>query len=155
MTAAPADRSFPRGAVLGAAGLVALSVLAALAGGAADRPGVLVPDGAGTGAERGRLLRFVDRDDGSVGVIDARTGRLAATLAPGEDGFARGALRGLARERKRRGIGDGPPFVLFVQPDGRLVLTDPETARAIDLGAFGPTNSAAFARLLSAGGGQP
>jgi hypothetical protein len=34
----------------------------------------------------------------------------------GEQGFLRGTLRGLARERLRRGIGSGPVFQLMAAP---------------------------------------
>jgi len=42
------------------------------------------------------------------------------------------------------------PFHLALHVDGRLTLEDPVTARTIELEAFGPTNSGAFARLLPA-----
>ena len=74
--------------------------------------------------------------------------RTVTVLAPGSNGFIRGVLRGLVRERKRRGIGAETPFRLSYLTDGRLLLADPATGRVIDLGAFGPTNTAAFARLL-------
>ena len=47
-----------------------------------------------------RALRFEDRPDGSVAVIDARSGRQIERVQ-GEAGFLRGALRALARERQR------------------------------------------------------
>jgi putative photosynthetic complex assembly protein len=94
-----------------------------------------------------RELRFVDLPDGGVGVIDARLGERIAVFE-GENGFLRSTLRGLARERKRAGFDDGPPFELIGRTDGRLTLIDPTTRRVIDLESFGPTNAAVFARLL-------
>lgn len=94
-----------------------------------------------------RELRFVDLPDGGVGVIDVRDGARIATFE-GENGFLRSTLRGLARERKRSGIGEEPPFELVGRADGRLTLIDPSTKRVIDLESFGPTNAAVFARLL-------
>jgi putative photosynthetic complex assembly protein len=57
-------------------------------------------------------------------------------------------LRGLARERRRSGIGSDIPFELVAHTDGRLTLKDPATARRVDLESFGPTNLMEFARLL-------
>jgi putative photosynthetic complex assembly protein len=99
-----------------------------------------------------RPLRFEDMRDGSIRVTDARTGQIAASVEPGTNGFIRGTLRGLARERKRQGIGIEPPFMLTRWADGRLSLEDPTTSRVIALDAFGPTNGEAFAQLLTAGG---
>lgn len=94
-------------------------------------------------------LRFLDRDDGSIAVVDARDGREIEHIV-GQNGFVRGTLRGLARERRRQGIGAEPPFQLVARADGRLTLIDPSTGRRVDLESFGPTNSAEFARLLTA-----
>ena len=122
-------------------------VLAALLGAGAVRlSGISIsePDAAAVAT---RELRFVDRSDGSIDVFDARSQALVETVR-GEAGFVRGALRGLARERKRSGIGAEPPFTLVARADGRLTLIDPSTHRRVDLEAFGPTNSAEFARML-------
>ena len=62
------------------------------------------------------------------------------------------ALRGMARDRFREGIGGDQPFVLARASDGRLILDDPTTGRNINLGAFGKVNAQAFARLLDAKG---
>lgn len=95
-------------------------------------------------------LRFVDRVDGAVVVQRAADGREVAVLGAEGTGFIRGVLRGLARERRMRGIDSLPPFELVRWSDGRLTLRDTATDRLIDLGAFGPTNLDAFARLLAA-----
>jgi putative photosynthetic complex assembly protein len=94
-----------------------------------------------------RSLRFVDRDDGSVAVIDTSNGQLVENIV-GQEGFVRGTLRGLARERKRQGIGPEQPFNLVAHADGRLTLMDPATGRRVDLESFGPTNESEFARML-------
>lgn len=96
-----------------------------------------------------RDLRFLDRADGAVVIQDARTGQPASIIQPGEKtGFIRGVMRGLARERRSRGIGDMPPFNLTLWRDGELSLTDSATGRSIELTAFGSANRAAFAALL-------
>jgi putative photosynthetic complex assembly protein len=95
-----------------------------------------------------RELRFVDRPDGGVAVIDAHSNATLEVLH-GEQGFVRGTLRGLARERKRRGLGADEPLQLIGRADGRLTLMDPATGERIDLESFGPTNAAVFARWLA------
>ncbi|QYU67324.1 hypothetical protein J4558_20660 [Leptolyngbya sp. 15MV] len=60
-------------------------------------------------------------------------------------------LRGLARDRRMRGLDAAPPFVLTLWQDGAISLTDSATGREIDLGGFGPDNRAAFAGLLGEG----
>ncbi|HVF93642.1 MAG TPA: photosynthetic complex assembly protein PuhC [Sphingomonas sp.] len=96
-----------------------------------------------------RDLRFLDRADGAVVIEDVRTGKIASVIRPGEKtGFIRGVMRGLARERRSRGIGDAPPFDLTLWRDGELSLTDSATGRSIELTAFGSSNRAAFAALL-------
>jgi putative photosynthetic complex assembly protein len=94
-----------------------------------------------------RALRFEDRPDGSIAVVDGRTGALVASVQ-GEQGFLRGALRALSRERRARGLGPEQPFQLIARPDGRLTLVDPVTDQRIDLESFGPINAGKFASLL-------
>ena len=99
-----------------------------------------------------RNLRFLDRADGAVVIQDVQTGRPAAVIEPGQKtGFIRGVMRGLARERRSRGIGDAPPFTLTLWRDGELSLTDSATGRSIEMTAFGSANRAAFAALLAKG----
>jgi putative photosynthetic complex assembly protein len=134
----------PRGALIAAGvmvfGSIALAALARLTGFGTVHMAPSVPV---TMLE----LRFTDEKDGSVGVWDAGGARIGS-FAPGTNGFARGVLRGLARERYRESVGTAPPFRLTRWADGRLTLDDPATARHIDLDVFGPTNVAAFARLI-------
>jgi putative photosynthetic complex assembly protein len=148
MTARPADPLFPRGALIGAALLVAFTVTSAAVARISGLGTVQMPES--TSVET-RSLRFEDMRDGSIRVTDARTGQVAASVEPGTNGFIRGTLRGLARERKRQGIGIEPPFMLTRWADGRLSLEDPTTNRVVELDAFGPTNGGAFAQLLTAG----
>jgi putative photosynthetic complex assembly protein len=107
------------------------------------------PDQRPAVATQERQLRFEDRPDGSIAITDGRTGE-PVTSVQGEQGFVRGALRALARERKARGLGSEQPFQLMVRTDGGLTLYDPATLRRVDLEAFGPTNADNFARLLKA-----
>jgi putative photosynthetic complex assembly protein len=95
-------------------------------------------------------LRFLDRADGAVVVQQAADGHVIEVLPPGTNGFARGVLRGLARDRRLQHLGAGPPFRLVRWSDGRLSLEDPATGRHVNLEAFGPTNAQVFADLLVA-----
>ena len=95
-----------------------------------------------------RLLRFEDSPGGGVAVIDGETGKLLTTVT-GEQGFFRGALRALARDRVARKIGAEQPFKLISRTDGRLTLFDPLSGQRIDLESFGPTNAAVFAQFLT------
>jgi hypothetical protein len=94
-------------------------------------------------------LRFEDRPDGSIAVINYKTGK-QIDVVQGEAGFVRGTLRGLAQERKRRGLDSGPPFELIYRADGRLTLSDTATGRLVDLESFGPTNASTFFKLFNA-----
>jgi putative photosynthetic complex assembly protein len=95
-----------------------------------------------------RSLVFEDQKDGGVRVADGVSGQ-TLTVLYGEQGFVRGALRALARERFSRGIGSAQPFDLIARVDGRVTLMDPSTGQRVDLESFGPTNTAEFARFLA------
>ena len=142
--AALAPDSFPRWVLLCAGGILALSLISVglvrITGNGPDqRVAPITVE---------RSLRFEDRSDGGVSVIDGRGGALL-TVLHGEQGFVRGALRALSRERYARGLGSQQPFQLIARSDGRLTLFDPATGERVDLESFGPTNAGAFARLLA------
>lgn len=96
-----------------------------------------------------RSLHFEDRPNGDIAVIDAGT-RLEVAQFQGEQGFVRGALRALARERRRHEMGPEQPFELTGHVNGRVTLRDPATGMRLNLESFGPTNAAVFSRLQSA-----
>ncbi len=96
-------------------------------------------------------LSFDDQTDGSVAVLDATTGLRFTSIPPESNGFVRGVLRGMNRERKLESLGKDAKFVLAREQNGRLSLEDLQTHRRVDLTAFGPDNAGAFARLLDAG----
>ena len=140
---APCPPTIPRAALVA----MATAIVIALGSAAAVRlSGVDIrePDAA---AVASRMLRFDDLPDGRIAVIDAVSGARVDTVE-GESGFVRGTLRGLARERKRQGLGPERPFELIGRADGRLTLLDPATGRIVDLESFGPTNAGVFARML-------
>jgi putative photosynthetic complex assembly protein len=94
-----------------------------------------------------RELRFEDRVDGGVDVIDAHTLQIISVVQ-GESGFLRGTVRSLALARRQDGHGSAQPFLLVARTDGRLTLQDPVTGKRIDLESFGPANAGVFAALL-------
>lgn len=96
-----------------------------------------------------RDLRIADRADGAILVADARSGRVLEEVPAGGEGFLRGAMRGLARERLRAGAGPEAPFRLSAWPDGRLTLEDSATGQIMELHAFGRGNAEAFLKLLA------
>ncbi len=139
-----ATNVMPRSVLL-TIGAVLLCTLIAVAAVRWSGASITVPDEAAVAV---RELRFEDRPDGSVAVIDATSQSVIHTMT-GENGFFRGALRGLARERRRSGLGSEQPFQLIGRADGRLTLVDPATGQRIDLESFGPTNAAVFARFMN------
>lgn len=144
---------FPKLPLIGAGVIVAMTI--ALAAG--TRLGVLPPMPTAA-TERAahhvatvetRDLRFTDRRDGALVIDDTGRGTVAAVLPHGvNNGFIRGVLRGMARDRKLRDIGPEAPFRLTLFADDALTLFDPSTGRNIELGSFGPTNKQSFADLL-------
>ena len=93
-----------------------------------------------------QTLRFEDRPSGAVAVVDASSGKEIA-LFQGEQGFLRGTLRAMARERQSRGLGSEAPFELMGHVDGRVTLRDTATGERLNLESFGPTNSAVYSQL--------
>lgn len=136
--------NFPRAPLWALAALLAFTVT----GVAAVRWSGVSIQQADAPAVQTRLLRFEDGTDGSITVIDAATG-LTLQSVEGEQGFLRGALRALARERRLRDLDSQPPFALSARADGRLSLTDTATGARLDLESFGPVNAGVFARLLT------
>ena len=102
-----------------------------------------------------RDLLFRDRADGAIVVFDARdTSQPIQVVAPETNGFLRGTMRGLARQRIRQDADRDIPFRLTQWADNRLTLEDPTTHRTVELEAFGATNELVFARLLTAKAGS-
>jgi putative photosynthetic complex assembly protein len=143
MQAAVAPEVIPRRAVWAALLVLALVFSAAAAVRWSGTP-IREPDAA---TVLQRALHFVDRADGGISVVDADSGH-TLDVVHGEQGFLRGSLRGLVRERKRRGLSRTEPFQLIARADGRLTLTDASTGERIELESFGPSNVAVYARWL-------
>lgn len=137
--------SLPRGMVLGTALVLASTLLLATLGHRAP----VNPATTGAQPSATRDLRFSDRADGAVVITDARTGHPIDVVEPGTEGFVRGAMRGLVRQRRIADIGPDLPFRLSAWPDGRITLQDTANGNTMELHAFGRTNAEAFLRLLS------
>lgn len=95
-----------------------------------------------------RDVRFIGGSDDVMVVRDAASGDIVETIPIGKDGFIRGALRGIGRERKLRDLSPEEPYRIIRWEDGRLTISDIATGLRVELDPFGPTNSGAFARLL-------
>lgn len=93
-----------------------------------------------------RKLSFVGQSNGDIAVLDAGT-KVEVARFQGEQGFLRGSLRALNRERKRSGMNPDLPFQLTGHVDGRITLLDTATGQRLSLESFGPTNSAVFSQL--------
>jgi putative photosynthetic complex assembly protein len=141
------NSALPRGAVPGAAALVCFSLVAVIAARIMHWQATPLPAASPVTVLH---LSFRDRPSGAVEVRDAdHDEALVHVIAPGTNGFARGVLRGLARERRAEGVGAAPPFTLTRWSDGRLTLEDPQTKRQLSLEVFGPSNAQPFADLFT------
>ncbi len=140
------NQSVPRGFLLGAALLIIGTVSLA----ASARASRLAEPAVVQAPRESVEIRFEDRPDGTLAVLDARSGREISAVAPGTNGFIRGVVRGMFRSRKLESVGHERTFMLMREAEGRLTLTDPTTNRRVDLDSFGPTNSAAFGNILAA-----
>jgi putative photosynthetic complex assembly protein len=140
----PVTDTFPRWVLWATAALLSFTLMAV----ALIRITGQGPDQLAAATVNERLLRFEDTAGGGVAVIDGETGKLLTTVT-GEQGFFRGAVRALARDRISRKIGAEEPFKLIARADGRLTLFDPVSGQRVDLESFGPTNAAVFAQFLT------
>ncbi|WP_296804823.1 photosynthetic complex assembly protein PuhC [Thiocapsa sp.] len=141
------DRPFPRSMLIAVASLIGFTILAV----AVARLTGFDPSQAPVSPEVAvRDLSFVEVGQGDLAVYDAESGVLLETLPPGEDGFIRGVLRTLERERRMHSVALDGPYRLSLRENGRFTLEDQTTDFFIDLRAFGPTNEAAVGRFLSA-----
>lgn len=141
---------FPKAPLWGALAMVVVAIAAAAGG---RIWGVQDNRVAGVSAVQAREFRVADGTDGSVLITDAASGRQIDALT-GQNGFLRGTLRALARERRLESMGAQGAFRLTAWSDGRLTLDDVATGRHVELDAFGSDNVAVFARLLTMQGSR-
>ncbi len=132
--------------LLGAAGMVVLTLVA-----------VALVQLSGSSSERRAAARtprtvhdlsFRDLGSDRLAVVDTRLDKTIGIVEPGRDGLVRGALRGLQRVRKLRGLPADAPYQLVIWNNGRMTLSDMGTSRHIPLDSFGPTKTGVLAALL-------
>jgi putative photosynthetic complex assembly protein len=152
MSEAVVDRMVPRGALLGAAALVAFA-LAAAGLGRLTGAGTVRVDYT-TMVERADF-RFEDRADGGIAVIAPESGALLGVVPAGTDGFVRTVLRSFAFDRQRHGVDAAPTFMIARWSSGQATIDDPATGRRVDLAAFGGANRQAFEHVLAMRGKTP
>jgi putative photosynthetic complex assembly protein len=145
---------FPRGALIAASALVGFSLLATTAVRLVRISSPATITAAEPAPAASADLRFSDQTDGSIRVENSRTRHVVATIKPGVGGFVRGVMRGLARDRIARHIGEAPAFRLSQARNGQMSLEDTATGRVIDLESFGSSNRDAFVQLLNAPGAR-
>jgi putative photosynthetic complex assembly protein len=139
----------PKGALIGAGLLIAATIALAAVTRFTGRTSDIVKETAGSSVSREILIRAGVTEAEPITILDAASGQPVITFAAGEGGFVRGSLRALRYEREKRGLTlEGSPYRLVGWRNGRLTLEDPASGYHVELNAFGPTNVAAFARLL-------
>jgi len=147
-----ATAPFPRLPLIGAIAVVCVAIIGVAV---ARLSGIPASSGFFEGSPvASRMLIFLDEADGSISVRDADSGEHVARVAPGTNGFLRGALRGMGRARKRDGGDRMSPFILQRWPNGHLTLEDPVNGIRIDFFAFGPTNAQVFSAFLPKATGE-
>lgn len=132
-------------AVKGAIALLAVTVVLTAAVQLTGGPDRYEPEGETVASAQ---LFFTDEPDGFVAVYDAETGVRLAEYGTNEGVFVRSVMRGMARQRRMRGLGQEEPVELSRLSDGQLWLVDLATGIDVYLGAFGPDNAAAFNEIL-------
>lgn len=142
--AAGSAPTVPRAALIAAACAIAITIGGATLG-RVNGAGAPTPETSALIVSR--TLTFADRADGAVVITDASTGQSVEVLQ-GENGFIRGTLRAMARERRMKEASFKAPFRLSAWEDGRLTLDDTVTGRRLELTSFGHTNAGEFARML-------
>jgi len=134
---------FPRGPLIAAGVLVAASIALAALGSVARIGRTELPPGTPVASYD---MRFTAQPDGTLQVTTP-DGRALAVLPVGKDGFIRGVLHSIDRERRRASAPADAPLRVTRFTDGRIALIDPATGQRFDIDVFGPTNAGSFARL--------
>jgi putative photosynthetic complex assembly protein len=134
---------------------VTFALTGAVAVGILDRPKTAQAErlAAGVPVVKERMLVFSDRADGALVITEPGRGPVATLEPMSDQGFIRGAIRSMGRERRMKGVAPHVPYALRLWGDGRLALEDMGTGRTVELDSFGPDNRAAFRALLDANGG--
>lgn len=100
-------------------------------------------------AAESMAIRFADEPGGGIGAYDPATNAMIHLYPPETGGFVRTALRALAFDRRRRGVGPEPAFELRRSANGQVTLIDPSTDKFVTLNAFGDGNVETFTQLFA------
>jgi len=138
-------RTFPKGVLIAVGALLGFTIVMIAF---ARLTGYMMPQAPFLAEVESRDIRFVEQTDGSMAVRDGASGELIQTLPPGGEGFVRGMLRSMERQRKGFKADISEPFHLARRKDGMLTLEDPITGIRLDLRAYGVDNEASFAVFL-------
>tara|TARA_R100001129_G_scaffold12176_2_gene8038 strand:- start:203 stop:655 length:453 start_codon:yes stop_codon:yes gene_type:complete len=145
------DITVPRGALVGAAVLIGLTMTAITTARHYDVGRLTVQ----TAQSRDqRMLIFEPLPNGEMMVLSEQREPLAHLVIEG-DTFAMTAVRALAMQRNDRELADEFHLLLQRDNDGHLELADPDTGRTVKLQGFGQASALAFARYLDAAKSQP
>jgi putative photosynthetic complex assembly protein len=139
---------FPRWFLYGVGGLMIVTMIFAFVARQTDTGALRVsraPDVAQL------AIRFDEQADGSVLVRRIVDDHALEILPRDGSTFLRGVLRSLQRERAMRRVDRDAPFMLVRRLDARHAMIDPVTGSRIELDGFGPSHSAAMARLMDLG----
>jgi putative photosynthetic complex assembly protein len=96
-----------------------------------------------------RVLAVEDAAQGAVIVRDAETGENIVTYLRGEGSFFRATLRTLVNDRRHKGLALDGNFRLETHSGHQLFLIDETSGKTLSMNAFGPSNTAVFAALIS------
>ena len=96
-----------------------------------------------------RVLAVEDAAEGAVIVRDAKTGENIIIYKHGEGSFFRATLRTLVNDRRHKGLPVDGNFRLEAHAGHQLFLIDETSGKTLSMNAFGPTNTAVFAELIS------
>jgi putative photosynthetic complex assembly protein len=100
-------------------------------------------------ALQSRELAVEDAAEGTVIVRDAKTGEHITTYRRGEGSFFRATLRTLVNDRRHKGLAAEGNFRLENHSGNQLFLIDETSGKTLSMNAFGPSNTAVFAALIS------
>jgi putative photosynthetic complex assembly protein len=135
-----------RGALIGAIGLVVLTLVLVFADQAAD---AVRGEQTTTSPETALRLRFEDLPEGAVAIYRHADGERLLRLSAEESSFLRTVVRSLVDRRERAEIPSALPFDLIRWSDGTMVLADPTNGQYMPLNGFGRDNERAFRRLFA------
>ena len=150
LTRSHASNGLPRGALWGAFGLVALTLVLVFADQATD---AVRGEQTTTSPQTTHRLAFgLAGEDGPITVTRAGDGSELAVLAAEDSRFLRRVVSSLVDTRERSDIPADAPFDLIRWSDGTMILADPTNGRYMPLNGFGRDNERAFRQLLAAAG---